>query len=68
MYSQDQRNINIMQYELRSHYGRRITPGVKLFILIAIVVLGLYLAFNDMVDHYEQIIPIKTTVNVILKT
>lgn len=35
-----------MHYQLKDHYGRRITPGVKVFILVAIVIFGLYLAFG----------------------
>jgi hypothetical protein len=40
-----------MHYQLRTHYGRRFTSSVKLFMLIAIVILGLYLAFSGAGDN-----------------
>jgi hypothetical protein len=39
-----------MEHEMKHLYGRRITPGVKIFILIVTVFLGLGLAFTESVD------------------
>ena len=36
-----------MENRMKDLYGRRITPGVKIFILLVIVLLGLGLAFTD---------------------
>jgi hypothetical protein len=36
-----------MESKMKDLYGRRITPGVKIFILVVIVLLGLGLAFTD---------------------
>lgn len=36
-----------MENLLRTSYGRRITPGVKIFTLIVIIFLGLRLAFTE---------------------
>jgi hypothetical protein len=35
-----------MRHQLKHYYGRRITPGVKILILVAIVFFGLHLAFG----------------------
>lgn len=39
-----------MENKMKHLYGRRITPGVKIFILIVIVLLGVSLAFTDGAD------------------
>ena len=49
-----------MHYQLKDNYGRRITPGVKIFILVAIIIFGLYLAFSgtgldDKKAHTEKV-------------
>ena len=51
-----------MKYHLKEHYGRRITPGVRIFILVAIILLGLHLAFGA-ASHGEK----KQTYNEMVK-
>jgi hypothetical protein len=36
-----------MKNQLKDLYGRRITPGVKIIMLVAIIFLGMHLAFNE---------------------
>jgi len=35
-----------MEFDLKTHYGKRTTPGVKVLMLIVVIVLGLYLVFS----------------------
>jgi hypothetical protein len=36
-----------MKNQLKEAYDRRITPGVKIFMLVVIVFLGLHLAYTE---------------------
>jgi hypothetical protein len=36
-----------MKKQLKDVYGRRITPGVKILMLVVIIFLGMHLAFNE---------------------
>jgi len=36
-----------MNTELKNLYGRRITPGVRIIILVVLILLGLHLVFTE---------------------
>jgi hypothetical protein len=42
--------LKIMKTQLKDLYGKRITPGVKIFMLVAIIFLGMHLAFKGASD------------------
>ncbi len=50
-----------MKNRLEDLYGRRITPGVKIFVLVVIIFLGMHLAFNG-AGHSEKTHPDTTIV------
>ena len=53
-----------MENHLKDLYGRRMTPGVKIFMLIVVIFLGLHLAFSER-DQSDKInAPINTSIDI----
>lgn len=53
-----------MKNQLKDLYGRRTTPGVKIFMLIVLIFLGLHLVFNKAVKSDKTHAPINTSIDV----
>lgn len=53
-----------MENHLKDLYGRRTTPGVKIFMLILIILLGLHLGFSKAVQSDKTHAPINTSIDI----
>ena len=53
-----------MENHLKDLYGRRTTPGVKIFMLILIILLGLHLVFSKAVQNDKTPAPVNTYIDI----
>ena len=53
-----------MENHLKDLYGRRTTPGVKIFMLIVVIFLGLHLVFSKAVQNDKTHAPVNTSIDI----
>ena len=53
-----------MENQLKALYGRRTTPGVKIFMLIVVIFLGMILVFGKAGQSDKTHAPVNTSIDI----